>query len=91
MPTTVKPASPEDSDARRRGLLLAFIDKVFEQLKKGGIAPVKLAGALGPRSEIVQGLKFPDEPIEKTQKRIIAEFAARYPLLASSAAVDATV
>lgn len=88
---TLKPATAQDSDARRRGLLLAFIEKVFEQLKKGGIAPVKLAGALGPRTEIVQGLRFADEPIEKTQKRIIAEFAARYPLLASSAAIDATV
>lgn len=88
---TLNPATTQDSDARRRGLLLAFIEKVFEQLKKGGIAPVKLVAALGPRSEIVAGLKFPDEPIEKTQKRIIAEFAARYPLLASSAAIDATV
>ena len=32
---TLKPATAQDSDARRRGLLLAFIEKVFEQLKKG--------------------------------------------------------
>lgn len=88
---TLNPATPAESDKRRRELMTAFIEKVFEQLKKGGMAPVKLVSPLGPRSEILLGLRLPDEPTDKAQRRIIGEFAIRYPLIASSAAIDATV
>lgn len=90
-PVTVKPANAADSAARRRGLLTAYIEKVFEQLRRSPGKAVPLVGPLGPRSEILLGLKLPSETIQQAQKRIVGEFAQRYPLLVSSAAVDATV
>jgi len=88
---TVKPASAADSAARRRDLMNAFVEKVFEQLKRSGTTAVKLTGPIGPRSEILLGLKLPNETIQQTQQRIVGDFVLRYPRLSSSAAVDATV
>lgn len=88
MATTVKPASPEDAISRRNTLLAAYIEKVFEALKKSGKEPVNLAGPLGPRSEILLGLRKAGESNEQAQQRIIASFALYYPHIAASGAVN---
>ena len=84
----VLPATPQQIKARKVVLMTSLVDRVFKQLMRSGSAPVRVADALGPRSEITQGLKNPGETVEQTRERVIAEFAAKYPLLAKSAALD---
>jgi len=87
MAVTVKPANPEQALARRNTLFQGYVGKVFAAMQKDGKTPVDLRGPLGPRSEILLGLKRVGESTAETQDRIIASFALHYPLIAKSGAV----
>ena len=82
------PANPQQTAARRKELFLALIVKVFEAMKKNGTVAVRVKDALGPRSEILQGLRLAGESVEDAQDRICQEFADKYPRIAESEAVD---
>lgn len=86
---TLKPATPEDAISRRNTLFAAYVEKVFQAMKKNGATPVSLSGPLGARSEILLGLRKPGETNEQAQARIAASFAFHYPLIAASGAVAA--
>lgn len=88
MPTTIKPANPQQTAARRKELFLAFITKIFDAMKKNGKNPVILRSLLGSRSEIFLGLRLSDESVEEAQDRIINQFCDNYPLLADSDAIS---
>ena len=85
---TVKYADPNQTASRRKELFLALIVKVFEAMKKNGDKAVRVKDALGPRSEILQGLRLAGESVEEAQERIVQDFADKYPLIAESTAVD---
>jgi hypothetical protein len=85
------PATAEEAISRRNTLFAAYVEKIFEAMRKNGSTPVALTGPLGPRSEIYQGLKKSGETAQDTQRRLIASFAFHFPLIANSGAVDGTV
>lgn len=91
MPTKLNPASEKDAISRRNTLFTAYVEKIFEALKKNGKDPVSLVGPLGPRSEIMMGLRQANESAVDTQMRIMASFAFYYPRIANSDAVDASI
>lgn len=88
MPATIKPANPQQTAARRKELFLAFVTKVFDAMKKDGNKTVILRQALGPRSEILLGLRLEGESVEEAQDRIIDEFGEKYPKIWDSAAIS---
>lgn len=81
-------ATPDEIASRQATLRTAFISRVFKQLMRSGARPVKVVGAIGVRSDILQGLKEPGEAVEVAQGRLLAWFAKQYPLIARSGAVD---
>lgn len=83
-------ANPQQTAARRKELFLALVTKVFDAMKRNGNKAVRVKDALSSRSEILQGLRLKDEPIEEAQDRICQDFADKYPLLAESEAIDLT-
>jgi hypothetical protein len=88
MPVSVKPANQQQTATRRKELFLAFVNKVFDQMKRNGNKPVVLRNALGSRSEILAGLRVPGESVEEAQDRIIGMFLDKYPHIADSGAVS---
>lgn len=85
----LKPATPEEAISRRNTLFAAYVAKVFLAMQKDGSKPVSLYGPLGPRSEILAGLRRKDEPTVDAQRRIAASFMFHYPLIGASSAVSA--
>ncbi len=88
MPTKLNPANPQQTATRRKELMLSLVTRVFKQLQRNGAAPVRIADALGARSEILAGLRAAGETDLQARTRIIAELVRQYPLLASSPALD---
>lgn len=87
----LNPASEKDAISRRNTLFGAYVEKIFEAMRKNGTVAVRLVGPLGPRSEIMLGLRLPNESAVDTQKRIMASFAFYYPKIANSEAVDSSI
>lgn len=78
MPVPLKPASAQETAARRKSLFLAYEEKVFEQIRRRKL-PVNLRGPLSTRSEILLGLKRSDETVAEAQDRIIQQFLDKHP------------
>ena len=86
--STIQPASEKDAISRRNTLFAAYVEKIFEALKKNGRERVHVFGPLGPRSEIMLGLRKSGESAEETKLRIVSSFAFHYPLIFRSSAIE---
>lgn len=87
----LNPASEKEAISRRNTLFTAYVEKIFEAMRRNGREAVRLVAPLGPRSEILLGLRLPNESTIDAQARIMASFAFYYPRIANSEAVDSSL